>query len=371
MLSLANLVLVTLASFRFGGQPAHLTRRPTATKFWGLDVSGGAGTISSPVLDEHPKNVSELATGLESFFNVYATRAPTWLLYSSIGIATRELTSRQAKELLPALVTDNEAATKANAIERKLRRNFDARVQRVLKPAGYGNAERVVKRFVDAELNDLASESISSPYDVVEHELTQELLEVVQAEVDYRIQGTISEAIQLNQSAAERDLEEIFRRADADGNEEITFDELYQLLTGQPIDPLIEPIAREWTILKNSRTAESKWESWGSLLLAPQVRKLSTANAATRRFFDQASKRAEELYGEFNNGAWKDEAWWRQDLIPQSRLSVNVPEETDDDEHQRRREDGNEGGRHGRRSKGWRRPWRWLRGGRNRADRTP
>ena len=80
----------------------------------------------------------------------------------------------------------------------------------MLKPAGYGNAERVVKRFVDAELNDLASESISSPYDVVEHELTQELLEVVQAEVDYRIQGTISEAIQLNQSAAERDLEEIF-----------------------------------------------------------------------------------------------------------------------------------------------------------------
>ena len=69
------------------------------------------------------------------------------------------------------------------------------------------------------------------------------------------------------------------------------------------------------------------------------MRKLSTANAATRRFFDQASKRAEELYGEFNNGAWKDEAWWRQDLIPQSRLSVNVPEETDDDEHQRRRED--------------------------------
>ena len=368
MLSLANLVLVTLASFRFGGQPAHLTRRPTATKFWGLDVSGGAGTISSPVLDEHPKNVSELATGLESFFNVYATRAPTWLLYSSIGIATRELTSRQAKELLPALVTDNEAATKANAIERKLRRNFDARVQRVLKPAGYGNAERVVKRFVDAELNDLASESISSPYDVVEHELTQELLEVVQAEVDYRIQGTISEAIQLNQSAAERD-SEIFGGPTPTG----TRNHLRRALPAPHRPAITRSSSRSRVSGRSSRTRAPRTASGSRGVAAARA---AGAQAEHRQRRDapvlrQASKRAEELYGEFNNGAWKDEAWWRQDLTPQSRLSVNVPEETDDDEHQRRREDGNEGGRHGRRSKGWRRPWRWLRGGRNRADRTP
>ena len=355
------LATTTAASFHLFGAPAHLTRRASATKFWGLDVSGGAGSISSPILVEHPKNVSELATSLEKIFNENAGGAPTWLLYSAIGIASRELTTRQVQEqVLPALFTDEETAPKARALERKLRANFDEKVQRVLKPAGYRNTETVIKRVLDAELSDLANSNIKDFDDVASHELTAEIIEAVQGEVDFRIQSTISEAVQLNKTAAERDLEEIFKRADADGNEVITFDELYELLSGEPIDPLVAPLAREWTILKTPRTAQTRWESWGSLLMAPQLRRLSTANAATRRLSDRLSRRMEELKQEFGDGAWMDAEWWQQDWIPSSRLSVNMPdadEEEDEEEDEATRAAGATPIVEGR----WRKPWRWLR----------
>ena len=77
------------------------------------------------------------------------------------------------------------------------------------------------------------------------------------------------------------------RRADADGNQVITFDELYELLSGQPIDPLVAPLAAQWAVLKSPETAATRWERWGSLLIAPQVKRLSQISAVARRLVDR------------------------------------------------------------------------------------
>ena len=99
----------------------------------------------------------------------------------------------------------------------------------------------------------------------------------------------------LNQTAAERDLFEIMRRADADGNEVITFDELYELITGKPIYPLVAPFVRDWALLKTPRTAETKWERWTSLLIAPQLKRLSQLSSISRRLYDRSVSKLEEL----------------------------------------------------------------------------
>ena len=123
------LPVLTLA-LRLFGQPQHVTRRPSSVSFWAVDLSVGAGSISSPVLEEHPKNVSECAMLWERTFSALATEAPPWLLISALGIATRELASRQVQnDLVPALVTTGEAQPKAQALSKRLRRNFDDRVQ--------------------------------------------------------------------------------------------------------------------------------------------------------------------------------------------------------------------------------------------------
>ena len=64
--------------------------------------------------------------------------------------------------------------------------------------------------------------------------------------------------MQLNETSAQRDLADIFSRADSDGNEVITFDELYELVSGQPIDPLVEPFAREIPVLKAYQEAQGQ-----------------------------------------------------------------------------------------------------------------
>ena len=56
-------------------------------------------------------------------------------------------------------MADAEAKPKADFLARKLRSNFDKRIQRMLAPGGYGNAQRLVKRFVDAELDELESKT--------------------------------------------------------------------------------------------------------------------------------------------------------------------------------------------------------------------
>ena len=283
---------ILMLALRIFGTPQHVTRRPSSVSFWAADLSCGAGAISSPVLLEHPKNVSECAMLWERTISEVSKGAPNWLLLSAVGIATRELASRQVQEgLVPALVTSGEARPKAKALSQRLRRNLDDRVQRVLQPAGYGNAERMIGRFVDAEVQALQSQ-ITSLNDVIDHEITQGVIEVVEAEVAGRIQETletVAESAGVNQTAAERDLSEIMRRADADGNEEITFDELYELMLGKPIDPLVQPLAAEWTILKSPRTASSQWERWNSLILAPPLKRLSQISSIGRKLYDRAA----------------------------------------------------------------------------------
>ena len=237
-------ILAACAALRLFGAPAHQTRRATSVSFWALDISGGAGAISSPVLTEHPKNASECAMLCERIGSRVAEECPPWLLLSALGVITRELTSRQVQDgIVPALVKGRESGTKANFLAKQLRQNFDDRIQRVLAPGGYGNAERIVRRFVDAELTEL-DKTIKTIDDVVSHEITQAVMEVVEVEVAERIQTTISDAVQLNQSAAAKDLYDIFQKADADGNDIITLDELFELVAGKPMDPFFAPIAR-------------------------------------------------------------------------------------------------------------------------------
>jgi len=273
----------------FGG-PSHRTRRASATKFWGLDMSGGVGSLSSPVLAEHPKNASEAAMFYERLGSRLASRLPPWLLLSTVSVVTREIATRQVQQgIVPALVADAEAKPKADFLARKLRSNFDKRIQRMLAPGGYGNAQRLVKRFVDAELDELES-TIRSIDDVIEHEITKAIMEVVEVETIGRIQGAISDAVKLNQSSAALDLEEILAWADADGNERITFDELYELISGGPIDPCLAPLAREVTVLTSTRASSNRWDRWRSLLIAPQVKNVARASALLRRLYERGER---------------------------------------------------------------------------------
>ena len=165
------------------GGPSHVTRRPSATSFWALDVSGGAGSISSPVLAEHPKNVSELAVGLENWFRNRAAVAPPWLLISALAVVTREIAQRQLEEnVVPSLV-QSDAQPKAYDLLNKARARLDNRISvDVLKPAGYGDAERIINRLVQPEIDDATKlvETLATDYnDVVTNEVTRAVLDVV------------------------------------------------------------------------------------------------------------------------------------------------------------------------------------------------
>ena len=172
---------VFVVALRIFGGPSHQTRRVSATNFWALDMSGGAGSLSSPVLQEHPKNVSECAMMSERFFRGFFGEAPQWLVWSAATIATRELATRRVqKELLPALISDEDARPKALALAKKLRSNFDNRVEEVLQPAGYGNAERIINRYIDSEAKALQRETskIKSIDDALNNDMTKAILEV-------------------------------------------------------------------------------------------------------------------------------------------------------------------------------------------------
>jgi hypothetical protein len=125
---------------------------------------------------------------------------------------------------------------------------------------------------------------------VIEHEITKAIMEVVEVETIGRIQGAISDAVKLNQSSAALDLEEILAWADADGNERVTFDELYELISGGPIDPCLAPLAREVTVLTSTRAASNRWDRWRSLLIAPQVKNVARASALLRRLYERGER---------------------------------------------------------------------------------
>ena len=247
---------------------------------------------------------------------------PPWLLLSSLGVVTRELASRQVQEgIVPALVSDSEAQPKADFLAKKLRRNFDDRIQRMLAPGGYGSAEKLVGRFVDAELRELET-TIRGIDDIVSNEITQAIMEVVEVETVGRIQSLVSDAVQLNQSSAQLDLVDIMKRADADGNEIITFDELYELISGAPIDPLLAPLAKEWPVLKSESAATSRWDVWGSLLIAPQVKSLARVTALARRLYDRGEKQSTLMLDEMAKQATHME-WRMRDLMRGTRDAMS------------------------------------------------
>lgn len=302
------------ATLRLFGGPSHLTRRETSTKFWALDVSGGVGTISSPVIAEHPKNASEAAMFYERVGSSLASVLPPWLLLSTVGVVTRELASRQVQQgVVPALVSTNEAQLKSGVLAKKLRTNFDDRIQRVLAPGGYGDAQRLVSRFVDAELRDLEA-TISGIDDIISNEITQAVMEVVEVETVGRIQAAISDVVQLNQSSAAQDLGEIMSKADADGNGILTLDEVYELISGAPIDPLLAPLASSLPVLKSERSATSRWDLWGSLLIAPQVKNAAKASALLRRLYERGERQSSRALIELAKAAADFEVGVRAEL---------------------------------------------------------
>ena len=383
MLILPTIIVLSLRIF---GTPQHVTRRPSSVKFWATDLSCGAGAISSPVLLEHPKNVSEIAVFAERAFASLSSDAPPWLLISAIGIATRELASRQVEnELVPALVTSGDARPKARALSQVLRRNLDDRITRVLAPAGYKSGANMLNRFVEGELGDM-KRSITSIDDVVEHEITRAVLEVAEAEVAERIQGTFDTLAGVNQTSAERDLYEVMRRADSDGNSMLTFDELYELMSGAPIDPLVAPVAREWVVLKTPQEASNRWERWGSLVLAPQLKKLAQVSAISRnrvsKTVREVTQVTQEVVGDLTGGGqltFRERPSPANSILNASSITreeapeswpepvVALPEEGVDEPPEP--EYGRTGGwkrlRRGTRMAGtrgrWRKPWRWLR----------
>ena len=132
-------------------------------------------------------------------------------------------------------------------------------------------------------------------------------------EVTERFQSAVESVVQLDKTAASRDLDEIMRRADIDGNKELDFAELFELVSGQKIDPLVEPLAREMIVLKSPEKAESAWEQWGSLLIAPPIRAVSRASAVMRRTLerigDKAGREGEELLVKVASEAIEGQGW--------------------------------------------------------------
>ena len=166
--------------------PANAPTGPRVSphRFWALDVSAGAGSISAPYIAEHiVSNVTDAAVTWEKVGSGVASRLPRWLLLSIIGVVTRELTSREVREtLVPALITSGEAQPKAKLLTSKLRRSLDTRVSKVIAGGGftYGisggeldSPSRVVEKFFEDELqqvrppNSANSSVISADFAVI------------------------------------------------------------------------------------------------------------------------------------------------------------------------------------------------------------
>lgn len=136
--------------------------RSSCTKFWAGDVSCGAGALSSPVREEHPRDAAELAVFAEGQFARAATWFPRWFLLSALGIISRELASRQVREyLVPSALTPL-AQPKAKALSVALRKSLDSRVTKVLAGGNFRELSSVggiVDRVVQARSWELGAGS--------------------------------------------------------------------------------------------------------------------------------------------------------------------------------------------------------------------
>ena len=65
--------------------------RSSSVRFWAFDLSCGAGALSSPVREEHPRDAAEFAVWGEAKFARVCTWSPRWLLLSALGISLDDL----------------------------------------------------------------------------------------------------------------------------------------------------------------------------------------------------------------------------------------------------------------------------------------
>jgi hypothetical protein len=215
------LLLCTAVRGAWFGGPAHVHSRPSAIQFWALDVSAGAGSLSSPVRNEHYRNASRAIVLGERYGSRLATGLPRWLLLSVVGISSRELTSRDVRDrLVPALYESRDAQEKAASTAERLRRNLDDRVSRIIRGVTTrrpGEAalstQAILDKFLQEEREELQA-SMGSVQDVVENELTRALTEVLQLELAERLEKTASAAVQLNVSSSYTELSALLAAAD-------------------------------------------------------------------------------------------------------------------------------------------------------------
>ena len=127
--------------------------RSSSVRFWAFDLSCGAGALSSPVREEHPRDAAEFAVWGEAKFARVCTWSPRWLLLSALGIITRELASRQVREYLVPSTLTPVAQPKAKALSVALRQSLDMKVTKVLSGGNFrelGSVSGIVDRVVQA-----------------------------------------------------------------------------------------------------------------------------------------------------------------------------------------------------------------------------
>ena len=258
--------------------PAAATRQPTAAKrpvypvrsssvtFWAGDLSCGAGALSSPVREEHPRDAAEIAVYAEGKFARMCTWFPRWLLLSALGIISRELASRQVREYLVPSTLTAIAQPKAKALSVALRKNLDSRVTKVLSGGNFrelSSLSGIVDRVVQAELEELEG-TITSVEDLLRNEMTRSIVEVVEAEVGERVVETLETVVQLNETESSGELKALLRAAGKGQDGTVTLDDIYTLVAGEGAlrIPEVSLLMQRVPVLKGGHTQQTKLERW-------------------------------------------------------------------------------------------------------------
>ena len=247
--------------------------RSSCTQFWAFDVSCGAGALSSPVREEHPRDAAELAVFAEGQFARAATWFPRWFLLSALGIISRELASRQVREyLVPSALTPI-AQPKAKALSVALRKNLDSRVTKVLAGGNFRELSSlggIVDRVVQAELEELEG-TVTSVEDLLRNEMTRSIVEVVEAEVGERVVETLETVVQVNETESSGELSALLRAAGKGQDGTISLDDIYTLVAGEGAlrIPEVVRLMQQVPVLKAPQAQQTKLERWFALAIAP------------------------------------------------------------------------------------------------------
>ena len=266
------LLLSLLGSAAAARPPLTAAKRPvypvrsSSVKFWAGDLSCGAGALSSPVREEHPRDAAEIAVYAEGKFARMCTWFPRWLLLSALGIISRELASRQVREyLVPSALTPI-AQPKAKALSVALRKNLDSRVTKVLSGGNFrelSSLSGIVDRVVQAELEELEG-MITSVEDLLRNEMTRSIVEVVEAEVGERVVETLDTVVQLNETESSGELSALLRAAGKGQDGTVTLDDIYTLVAGEGAlrIPEVSLLMQQVPLLKGDQIQQTKLERW-------------------------------------------------------------------------------------------------------------